>query len=344
MNTLTQTKMFSFVDKVSGVVKTLRELKFDDYTVDYDKYEYLVTYFKGYKFPLTKDVIDNLESMKVRPLLLASPKNKKNSPVLLNSSIPGVVTRFGKDMVAVCDVSIRGNYMVNPQTGDITHFKIGERDFYTLMQGAVVNRYMTLNGSSYEINARFVSAVMEAFTFILYKTLNAIFPLSFDSERSDVSRFIIAVFCLQNFFDMDMDKAKSRALTLKGLDKSTIANNSRLYRSEVSDYFDMRSSIAKSAVTEDMGKVKVFPVDNFFAILNNELSTTDKNRLDYRSVTAKFVSMYGANALLAIEHSVSFLLMMFGASMKVGLYNDLSIDNAVGTYLTDIEKTIISIR
>jgi hypothetical protein len=99
----------------------------------------------------------------------------------------------------------------------------------------------------------------------------------------------------------------------------------------------------ETAIDKNNQKVQVFPIDKFIAILSNEFNFVKSGNLDYRLLIDRFTRMYGSNALMAVEHFYSFINMLECSNLKVGLFNDMMIDNVSSVYVDDINKIILSI-
>lgn len=343
MNSLSSTRMFTFMDKLYGITKIIgdQNFKVENYTVDLDKYDYLLSFLKGYKFPLIKNVLNGLSKEEIMPLCLAEPKDKKNKAIIFPQSITGFLRRTNKGLVSFVDVSPRAKYVRTKQTDEIEFFKISERDFYTFMQIGFLNKFCNENSSSLEYNTKFTKLVAECYAFVLFKCISSTYPIAANKDAAEILIFLCAVYAFQNFFDYDLNKATALALTLRGVGKSNVMNNCNFYI-RLSDNFDMRPSVIGNRKGKDeKGRdVQVFPIDVFLAILTEEFPILKNGKFEYRNLVQRFTTMYGANSVLAIEHFFSFLSMIEMSHMKIEYYNDMGIDNACATYVNDINSLI----
>jgi hypothetical protein len=346
MNSLTTTKMFTLMDKIWGITKVIADPKFDigKYVVDQDKYEYLTTYFKGYKYPLTKNVIESLISGTTRPLILSEPKDQKDKAIMFSPAIPGFLAKYDGALTSFVDISPRAKYVRTKTSNEIEFLKISERDFYTFMQVGYLNRLCNVKGTSLEYNIKFCKLIAEIYSFLLFKCISSTYPVSSSKSGSEILIFICAVFAFQNFFNFPLDKAIEYALTLKGVNKTTVMNNCRFYIHQ-NEELDMRyETTSKHTGVDIKGKqVKIYPIDVFIGILSEEFSFIKSGKMDFRLLLGRYTSMYGANSVLAIEHFFSFFAMMEMATMKINFYNDMMIDNAAGVYIDEINKIIANI-
>jgi hypothetical protein len=80
MNSLKTTRMYYSLDKFFKISQKFESINrwIYNYTIDRDKYDYLIQILKTYKYPLAKDVSKALERGEVIPINMADPKDPKN--------------------------------------------------------------------------------------------------------------------------------------------------------------------------------------------------------------------------------------------------------------------------
>ncbi len=344
MNSMSQTKIFEPVNKIFKLSESILNPMFslEPYIVDFSMYDYLAKLYRGYKFPLAKETIRYIESQNVLPLLFGDPKETKTKKIMFSSAIPGFLKQYKKSLVSFVDVSPKASFVRNKITKVPEFFKIEERSFYTFMQTGMLNKLFHEQANSFQYNAKFIKAVAEIYAFLLQKCISSVYPVTSTVSEAEILTYICAVYCLQNFFDLDIDKARATALTIKGIEKSNIANNCHYYLYTSDDKIDMRATLNQYD-TEGNQKIKIYPLDIFVNILSAEFPYIKSGHMEARTLQERYTSMYGQNSLFAIEHFFSFFSMLISSTMRINMYSDILLEKSCGSYVDDFYKMILNI-
>jgi hypothetical protein len=330
--------MFQAIDKIFGVTGLITDKNFpiSSYIVPFDHYKHLHTLFKGYKFTLAPAVIKYMENLVIRPLFLAEPVDIKEKKILFSTEIVGFLRPYEGKLTAFVDVSPKARYMRNKLTNEIDLFNIFERDFFAYMQSSLILKLLYENNNSLNFNGNFTKAIAEIYSFYVTKCIGAIYPVNSTVGGVNAMNFISACYCFQNFFGYDVTKAKQQALTLKGTDRQTVTSECVYYRHDEPE-IDMNPT---ASIYKNTGSNQIYPIDTFLNILMMEFPFIKSDKIEYRNIIGRWVQMYGKNAVLAFEHAGTFVNMIATACMRVGLFNDMTIDKTAAGYVADIEKIL----
>lgn len=339
MNSFKTTKMFHVLDKIFEITQKLASINkwVNKYSIDRDKYDYLIQILKTYKYPLTKDVVTALEKGEVVPINTNDPKNPDDKMITIPTSITSLSTlNEKKKLVTYVDTSSRATYVRNKVTNEIEAYAINPRDFFIYAYRGYIARYLIENKNGMEVKINFVKAVCDAYSRMLVKTISAIYATGAKEEWGQRLRYITICFALQNFFNFEPQKAKDYALTFKGIDKSFIYSSCKYYNSSYSNISMRSDDVTKEnkQITDDT----IFPFDIYISILAKEFEEMRSGKIERRTITDRYISMYGQNAITALEHCESFINMIMTSELKSGLY----IDNNIHDITKDDVKVIIS--
>ncbi|MGL4949583.1 MAG: hypothetical protein ACRC5M_04315 [Anaeroplasmataceae bacterium] len=327
MNSVMNTRLFTAIDKSFDVVAMIRSANswINKYTVDKDKYDYLMQISKTFKFSLVSKVVKSLEVGLIRPLLLADPKNKEDKKITFPTSISCMLLKdaSGKT-VSYVDTSQHSHYNRVKLTGEVEAFAMSnERQFYALMQRGFVARSLQMNAASYDTTPRFVKAVVNAYARMMAKPISAVYATGAKDEWMQKLLYVTIVFALQNFFNYEQEKARLFAMSFPGINRAYIMENSKYYNCQKFDFVDMTPAGVKKAYPND-NDLK-YPVDVYVQILKTEFEEMRNGKIEFRTVLDRYTSMYGQNSMMAIEHCESFINMLLTADLKTNFYNDLGI-------------------
>lgn len=332
MNSFKTTKIFSLIDKVfqlSPIISTLDQW-IGKYTIDRDKYDYLVQICKTYKYQLSKEVVSCLERNEIIPFNSQDPKNPEDKLMNIPTSISSL-SGFDKNkkVVTYVDTSMRASYTRNKLNKEIEAYSINEKDFYTSMQRGYVARKLIVGNAALSSSPNFIRAVMNSYARLMAKPISAVYGTGAKAEWMNKLYYITCVFCLQNFFNYEIERAKTFALSMPGLSKTYIVEESKIYNRD-SSKIDMRSSTdpierGKLVLANSNNGVPVYPIDIYVELLKSEFEEMRTGKIEYRSILDRFTSMYGQNSMTSIEHCESFINMIITSEMKCGIYNDRGI-------------------
>jgi len=344
MNSIRTTKVFEPVNKIFKLQESILNPSFslDPYIVDYEMYDFILKTFRGYKFPLAKKIVEYGQSQMLIPLTLSDPKVSKAKIIMHPSSIPTFLKiNNKKQSISYVDTSPKASYLRNKVTGGIEYYKIDERCFFAYMQMALLNKIFTDYSSTFEHNVNFAKLVAEIYAYLLQRSISSIYPVTSSVEDAEALMYLCAIYCLQNFFNYSIEKAKANALTLRGVNRLTIVNNCHYYNYAEDDNIDMRPELEHKGLGD--GKTKIYPIDIFVNILSAEFPYIKSGRMEARTLLERYSTMYGQNSAFAVEHFFSFINMIFTSDLKVNLYTDLLIQKAAETYTEDLHKMVLQL-
>ena len=241
-----------------------------------------------------------------------------------------------KKLVTYVDTSSRATYVRNKVTNEIEAYAINPRDFYIYAYRGYIARYLIENKTGMEVKANFIKAVCNAYTKMLTKTISAIYGTGAKEEWGQRLKYITLCFVLENFFNYEPQKARDYALTFPGIDKSFIFSSSKFYNAAYNNISMRSDDVTKEnkQITDDT----IFPFDIYISILSKEFEEMRSGKIERRTITDRYISMYGQNSITALEHCESFVNMILTSELKSGLY----IDNNIHDITKDDVKIIIN--
>lgn len=339
MNSFKTTKMFYVLDKIFEITQKIASINkwVNKYSIDRDKYDYLVQILKTYKYPLAKNVVASLEKGEIIPINTNDPKDPSDKMIVIPTSISSLSTiNEKKKLVTYVDTSSRATYVRNKVTNEIEAYAINPRDFYIYAYRGYIARYLIENKSGMEVKANFIKAVCNAYTKMLTKTISAIYGTGAKEEWGQRLKYITLCFVLENFFNYEPQKARDYALTFPGIDKSFIFSSSKFYNAAYNNISMRSDDVTKEnkQITDDT----IFPFDIYISILSKEFEEMRSGKIERRTITDRYISMYGQNSITALEHCESFVNMILTSELKSGLY----IDNNIHDITKDDVKIIIN--
>ena len=343
MNSLKTTRMYYSLDKFFKISQKFESINrwIYNYTIDRDKYDYLIQILKTYKYPLAKDVSRALERGEVIPINVADPKDPKNSAMEFPTSISSLSFIDKKKLITSVDTSPRSSYVRNNANGEIESYSVRDvKDFYVYMQRGYVARKLITDKNSLEFKPNFVKAVINSYSRMLAKSISAIYGTGAKEEWSQRLLYITICFALQNFFNYDILKAREFALTFPGINKQVIMTSSKYYNADYGIKISMASD--KMLSVKEIDDKTVFPFDIFIMIISKEFEEMRTGKIERRTITDRYIRMYGQNALTSIEHCESFINMLLTSEFKCGFYIDNNIYNIAKDDIAIIQKSLIS--
>jgi hypothetical protein len=333
--------MFTYVDSLFGISKIIGDtsLNLDNYIVPQETYNHLLTLFKSYKYILAKNIYKSVELGINIPILFKEPINTKDKMVMLPTSMTNFLKKYNNKLASFTDISTKASYS-RDTVGVPEILKIHELTFYNYCQLGYLN-YICYNNSDALIrNIKFIKSIAESFAILISKCISATFPIAAEINDYEKLIYISLCFAYQSFFGLDVEKAKAQALTFRRINKMNITTNCKYYSLNIAE-IDMDFKNLKEVKDSNGKMVKLYPIDVFLSILKNEFNILKVGNIEYRNLSAKWTQMYGQNSILAIEHCFSFITMIKSACMKVGLYTDLMIENMIGIYIDELDKSIL---
>lgn len=351
MNRLSECMIFNMLDKVFACRAVIQDLPhmIGKYAVDRDKYDYLVQICKTYKYPFASEMTKELDAGLIRPFMFIEPKSVDTKLIKFPTSInifPIKDSKTGKLVSYVNLIRDSQRYIRNKATDEIESFKYTETNFYANMERGFVSRKLHMYESAFNTDSYFTRIVATSYSRMLARIISMIYGVSAKDEWMQILLYDIGVYVFQCFFNYDLIKAKEMALTMKGINKSTIIDKSKLYNINRPE-FDMRFSEVRKNYANS--KELLYPFNILLDIIQLEFQyiksdsedTNNKKNLS-RVIVNSYTSMYGQNSMMAIEHCESFVNMLLSARFTTGMYNELTIRQNNKAEIDDLSKIILS--
>lgn len=316
MRSLSKTYIFEPIDRLMGVKEALSDPDLvKNFAVPFPLYEHFMQNFRGFKYPLSKFVIEATKNKTIVPILMAE-SNVKTLKGLDRFPISVPCFRLA-DNVTYANISPRASYLWD-KNGNPIFLKITDREFYSFMQSALIFRIFGLYDAKISSNLQLVKSLAEIYTILLSKCIDKTYPIA--ADRSDLAG--VQYLCAKFFLDYCMEIPGERADTIIGKIRT----------------------IDKSMVMNSLGGTESIPtiesVDQFVELLKDKFPYLRKESVTFKTLVTQFTSMYGSNAVFALEQPFAFAHMIFMSNMRIGMYNDRVIDNVGGKYVEDLEKML----
>lgn len=320
MNKLSDCELFQLVDKHfrGSIVKTLKKLSenVNKYVVEKQHYDFMVKSMRSYRYPLSKLVVKSSMMGEIKPMLLNEPKDKKDDPIYLPSTIPTMSSSNG--VFGFVDISPRASYTRNNMK-QVESLKMKEIDLYAFLQMAFLEAYLKRYSSMIDRSNAICKNVAIAYSRLFSKCIDRNFPISSKIETFNVSIFLSSVFCLVNFFDYRIKDAINFVFSSKICDKSEIESECKVLRED---------------------KLNFKNLSEFLEMYNYEFDVIKDKSLKLRTVVNMFQKMYGANSWFGLEHAGTFFNMIL--AVPIGFYNDKYISKTVKAQVDKINKALVT--
>jgi hypothetical protein len=321
MNSLNDTIIFKEAEPLMDVLKAaFNTANIQYYLVDPELYDYCYKIFKNYKYSLSKVVVDYGNKNKIQMVLYGEPKDiVKNNPLMVPSYFFSFVMpdkKLGK--VGVANISPRAKYTRNKIDNSIESLKMNERDMYAYLQSATVSLLLNEKADSLNSNSKFVKQCAEIYSILLAKCLDRNYPFGAERDSYTILTFLCAVFFFQSMFGFDEEKAVNYAMTLKIISKSVVETQCKTFDENLT----MKT------------------IEDLIKAISREFTFIRKDSIQYRNLVLMYTRMYGQNSIFAIEHFGSFLNMIELSALRLGMFNDLVIDQVSKTYVKNIETIL----
>ena len=321
MNKLSSCQLFDFVNASfkGSIVKTIHNISdnIGKYTVESDKYDFMVKAMRSYKYPLSRLIVKSALDFEIRPMLLIEPKDLKDPQIPLPSAIGAISTSNGS--MGFVDVSPRAKY-VRDERGNILALKIKEIELYAYLQVAFIDTYLKKYSDIVDKSSSLAKNTAMAYSRLFSRCIDKTFPISANADRYAVSIFLSAVYCLVQFFGRSIEDAKNI-----------------VFSSGISNRVEIESDCR--VLNDD--KLKFTNLTEFLDVYAYEFSDYIKEgTLTLRLIVNLFVKMYGANSYFALEHGATFLNMIL--SVPIGLYNDKFIAKTIKAQVDKINEVLVT--
>lgn len=362
MNSMQNTIIYEALNTVSKgeLDKRIRnendELKM--YIVDREFYDYLIYILKSWnsdKVPLVKFVIKDLQNENIKPILSIAPKEfEHNGKRLEAKPIPSPIPAISiidkgngrNKLVTLFDTLGSGSYVFNKTTHEIESFNCDARRFYGMALRGFLSRSVCLNNIAYNTNVKFVKVLSSLFARLFSVAMSGQLGGSSRGDWMQRINYIALVYALQNFFDYPMEKARNIAFAFQSVDKAYIIENCRYYNffneSDPNKYDMSLAGIAKNYANVQINK-RPKPMNIFIDIISKEFSDMRRDKLEYRTVANVFTNRYGYPSILALEHALSFLILIVVSDSKANMFNDLAVLQQAEPFLDDLYDALYSI-
>jgi hypothetical protein len=324
MNSLNDTAIFKMALETFKTIKDfLKPTIIESFVIDPSYYDYYLKIFKGYKYPLAKAVVEYGEKSTVKLVNFGDPKNPEKTKIFNMPSYfpPFIFPSKDNGLISYVNIAARSHYIRNKITNEIETIKISERELYTFMQSATANLICYTKRDELKSNTKFIKLVAEIYSILLSRCIDKTYPLSADRDSYIILNFFCIIYCLQTMFGLSEESAIQYAYTIKIIDKAVVETKCKTLDSDLT----MKS-------IEDLNKA-----------IENEFDYIRKGSIKYRNLILMYTKMYGQNSMFAVEHFFSFFNMIEMANMRIGMYNDMAIDQLAKTYVKDLETILLSV-
>ena len=320
MNKLSTCELFKIVDDSfkGTIVSTLKNISdnLDKYIVDPIYYDFTVKSMRSYKYPLSKLIVKSALDGTIKPLLLVEPIVESNDPIFLPSAIPTMSSVNGG--IGYVDISPRAKYVRN-NLRKVDSLKINEIDLYAFLQMAYLDSQLKKHASVIDKSGVIVKNVAMCYSRLFSKCIDRSFPISANPDRFNVSLYLSAVYCLVSFFGYTITDASNIIFSSGISNRNEIESDCRLLLEN---------------------KLQFTNLSEFIKLYNYEFDQYIKeDSLSIRLLVNMFQKMYGANSWFALEHSITFFLMIL--SVPIGFYNDKIISKTIKAQVDRINNALL---
>jgi len=322
LNKLSSCELFKLADASfkGSLMRTLVDISqsVDKYTIESKHYDFMVKAMRSYKYPLSRLIVKAALEETIKPLLLVEPKDLKDRPIILTTTIPTFSTPGG--IVGYVDLSSRARYTRDTMK-NVESLKIKEVELYSLLQFAYVDANCKKNEAIIDKSGVIVKNTAIAYSRLFSKCIDRAYPISANSDVFSVSLFLSAVFCLKTFFGYSIEDAKNIVFSSRISDRASIEGDCKLLRE---------------------GKLQFETLTEFLEVYAYEFSDyIREGTFNIRLVANLWQKMYGANSWFSIEHSTSFMNMIL--TVPIGFYNDKFISKAIKSQVDNIVDALLTV-
>ncbi len=322
MRSISQTSVFTDIEK-TGLFNIIASLKdpniAKNFSIDKDLIETQILQVKSFKYPLLKYILESFKKKEIGLILLSESKDPSVKPL---EKFPTSIGAFKlADGVNYANTSSKASYIWNGGKTEVTGLRLTDREFYSYMQSAFVFMLMTKYDARLSSNLPFLKDMTEIYVLMFTKFIDKSYPISNDRETLAGLMYLVAKFFLEYAVGISGDRVTSVIKQIRFIDKSVL---------------DI--SLGDPSDIPTIGSF-----EEFIAVIQKYFPHLRDGSMNKRQLLYKYTSMYGANAIFAIENPFSFINMIFSANMRVGLFSDRGIDAMAANYVDKIEKTLAAI-
>lgn len=298
MKTLNDSTIFKELINGNKIRNTIKNVNILRDQIDNSRLtEQLMTIDKKYNFPLKHEVLNNLNTGKIKII-----RNDDNAfPRYLNTVVKKE-NGVGNSLISIVDIT---NFSTISR--DNNSVSIQPKQLYALLQNATITLSLVNNWDRFVYNTSLVQWSSISYSKIVCKILDKMMGINISEERSDLVHYLVAKFFLRGVLGLP-DAVSLDSIAIM----STYNGNTYEYLKEME----------MNMLTSYEGN----PYDNiitFFKFLSN-LETM--KRLSFRTFMEQYLRMYGESTMLSLDYFPAFISMIFSTSVSSGLSKEYMID------------------
>lgn len=318
---LHETSSFKLVDNALNIRKKL-STDLSLYTIERRHIDRFIPDMRGFKYVLTKGVMDSYTKGEIIPVLMAEGKDIRTPPILFPTSIRSWTNR-DKTSVYI-DFSHSARYIREKTDKSVIHsLKMTVNDMFASLELAYLNLYIKKHETSLLFSKEFLKNSTMAYAKLFVKVLDRYYPITTNPDKYNAAVFLISYYFLKNLVKLSDDRVLKLLLSFPGMSEDVIITNCKAYRAKDLDWADF---------------------DTFLKTLEKELSLFIKEgSLNERSVSNMYVKQYGESAFFAIQNVSAFIQTICIASLGVGFYNDKMVTKIIEKEIKGLESAMIKI-
>ena len=331
INSISKSKFFNFTNTRYNYNKMFEKVDLNNYIIPKNLINERIGIFKGYKYPLVDDVIKSVTSDRVVPTDFSTGIKSGTQDLHLFYKFPHSIFNLqgisNGQPIEYVDLSFKGKYLLTPQ-GIPTFYDIPELTLYHMLAAGYI-QYIIGIDNSISSNQDFYFKIAETYANLVSKVIDNMFPIISTSNTGfDKVYFMCMVFCMQNMFGVEKNKAVEVALKSKSILNKDSIRNECIYLQTNND------------IMINCDYKLVFPIDNFCKAICDEYEFITEKVFNSNVLSWKFNDRMTKNAVFCLDSAQAFINMIYFAKNGLGLYNDIIIKNYLQAQNYDIVKEI----
>jgi hypothetical protein len=326
MNTLANTQLFrAAIDKRPQLKNVFNSEMLAKYSIPDSFYNHYYKIFQSKKYLLTKYMLQLAKEERIKLVNFLNPIDLNLKLIILPPYFTclGGKSEDGKKLVIYANAIKKAGFKRNPKTQEIERLDIDEMSLFGYLYSATIAYIIATKSLLLESNIKFISLCAEIYVVLLNKCISSKqYPIGSTMNEYTRLNFITALFFLQTFIGYDVERSVTTALKLKVVDSTVIQNECIIYGHD---------------------ELTISNFDVFIKALEKEFPYIRPGTITLRTLSYQFDSLYGDNALFALEHFQSFINMIINAYIGTNLYSDLLIKKAIASNLIgNIEQAFLA--
>lgn len=311
---LEDTFIYRHLNASNGLTKNILHIMKDGKVLTQkDLEEAFLIINKNFKFPLKYKVMEEFQEGDIK--LLYSPENYR-VPTCLPFFLSSDLER-GNKVIASVVVDIYGR--MNEETGSVT---IDPKKLYCMMEGALLARKY-YKDNAYLGKGSIASLGSAIYSGMFTRVLNKKYALNVDKSRMHKVIFLSSKFFLINVLGMPNNE-----ITTNYAMKNCIGGNTFILKE----------------VDEMVGEESYRDLSTFITALGTKKELSLKmDDLTVRGYLEKFISMYDASALLALEHFAYFMYNIISVVNGAYINNQYILEDIVEKYGPKLYVEIVNL-